>query len=134
MLTFAYIVGGWVYKDAYVIKRIKKKSIYFFNNHITIVIYIKGIHKHLVKSQVHKIRDFLKNSLEQMLKFTYLPTNAIVEKKIFGVGGFWKILYVIIRVGYGKCLRWLTRWVGGVKKGQKYAYVIFDYLLDHARN
>ena len=27
-----------------------------------------------------------------MLKFTYLPTNAIVEKKIFGVGGFSKIL------------------------------------------
>ena len=79
MLTFTYIVGGWVYEDAYAIKRIKK-SIYFFNNHYYYCI-IKWIHKHLVKSQVHKIRDFLKNSLEQMLKFTYLPTNAIVEKK-----------------------------------------------------
>ena len=37
--------------------------------------------------------------------------------------------YVIIRVGHGKCLRLLTRWVGGVKKGPKYAYVIFEWSL-----
>ena len=35
--------------------------------------------------------------------------------------------YVILIVGYGKCLRPITRWVGGVKKGQKYAYVIFEW-------
>ena len=37
--------------------------------------------------------------------------------------------YVIIRVGHGKCLRLLTRWVGGVKKGQKHAYVVFEWSL-----
>ena len=37
--------------------------------------------------------------------------------------------YVIIRVGHDKCLRLLTRWVGGVKKGQKHAYVIFEWSL-----
>ena len=37
--------------------------------------------------------------------------------------------YVIFRVGHGKCLCLLTRWVGGVKKGQKYAYVIFEWSL-----
>ena len=42
--------------------------------------------------------------------------------------GFQKY-YVIIRVGHGKCLRLLTRWVGGVKKGPKNAYVIFEWSL-----
>ena len=37
--------------------------------------------------------------------------------------------YVIFRVGYGKCLCPITRWVGGVKKGQKHAYVIFELSL-----
>ena len=37
--------------------------------------------------------------------------------------------YVILRVGHGKCLRLITRWVGGVKKGQKHAYVIFEWSL-----
>ena len=37
--------------------------------------------------------------------------------------------YVIVRVGQGKCLRPITRWVGGVKKGQTHAYVIFEWSL-----
>ena len=32
-------------------------------------------------------------------------------------------------MGHGKCLRPITRWVGGVKKGQKHAYVIFEWSL-----
>ena len=32
---------------------------------------------------------------------------------------------------HGKCLRPITRWVGGVKKGQKYAYVIFEWSLSN---
>ena len=48
--------------------------------------------------------------------------------------GFWKS-YVIFRVGHGKCLRPITRWVGGVKKGQKHAYVIFEWsLMDTKQN
>ena len=42
--------------------------------------------------------------------------------------------YVIFRVGRGKCLCWLTRWVGAVKKGQKYAYVILEWSLMYTRN
>ena len=38
--------------------------------------------------------------------------------------------YVIFRVGHGKCLHLLTRWVGGVKKGQKHSYVIFEWSLN----
>ena len=34
--------------------------------------------------------------------------------------------YVIDRVGRAKILCLLTRWVGGSKKGQKYAYVIYE--------
>ena len=34
--------------------------------------------------------------------------------------------FVIFRVGHGKCLHLITRWVGGVKKGPKHAYVIFE--------
>ena len=52
----------------------------------------------------------------------------MVKKQIMGWVGFQKY-YVIFRVGHGKCLRLLTRWVGGVKKGQKYAYVIFEWSL-----
>ena len=44
--------------------------------------------------------------------------------------GFQKC-YVIFRVGHVKCLRLLTRWVGGVKKGPKHAYVIFEWSLNH---
>ena len=42
--------------------------------------------------------------------------------------GFQKY-YVILRVGHGKCLRLITTWVGGVKKGQKHAYVILEWSL-----
>ena len=34
-----------------------------------------------------------------------------------------------VRLGHGKCLRLLTRWLGGVKKGLKHAYVIFEWSL-----
>ena len=39
--------------------------------------------------------------------------------------------YVIFQVGHGKCLRLITRWVGGVKKGPKHAYVIFEWSLSN---
>ena len=47
------------------------------------------------------------------------------------IGGGWvsQKCYVIVRVGHGKCLRPITRWVVGVKKGQKHAYVIFEWSL-----
>ena len=51
--------------------------------------------------------------------------DRIPVKKYFrGWVGFQKS-YVIFRVGHGKCLRW----VGGVKKDQKHAYVIFEWSL-----
>ena len=37
--------------------------------------------------------------------------------------------YVIFKVGHWKSLCLLTRWVGGLKKGQKHAYVIFEWSL-----
>ena len=51
----------------------------------------------------------------------------MIEKNL-GWVGFQKS-YVIFRVGHDKWLRLLTRWVGGVKKGQKYAYVILEWSL-----
>ena len=42
--------------------------------------------------------------------------------------------YVIFRVGHGKSLRLITRWVGGVKKGPKHAYVIFEWSLRQLLN
>ena len=71
----------------------------------------------------YKSEIFVKNRMKQMLKFIYK-----FAKILLGWVGFPKS-YVIFRVGYGKCLRQLTRWVGGVKKGQKYAYVIFEWSL-----
>ena len=50
------------------------------------------------------------------------------QKKIMGWVGIQKY-YVILRVGHGKCLHLITRWVGGVKKGQKHAYVVFEWSL-----
>ena len=67
-----------------------------------------------------------------MLEFIYCLRLAIVEKKIWRWVGFPKS-YVICRVGHGKCLRLLTRWVGGVKKGQNYAYVILEWSLTRIR-
>ena len=49
-------------------------------------------------------------------------------KVSFGWVGF-KKSYVINRVGETKILCLLTRWVGGSKKGQKYAYVIYEWSL-----
>ena len=49
----------------------------------------------------------------------------MIEKNL-GWVGFQKS-YVIFRVCHGKCLRLLTRWVGGVKKGQNNDYVIFEW-------
>ena len=68
---------------------------------------------------------FLQESVLKVLKVMYLLVIALPKKKL-GWVGFQKS-YVIFRVGHGKCLRLLTRWVGGVKKGQKYAYVIFEW-------
>jgi hypothetical protein len=45
------------------------------------------------------------------------------RQKILRVGGFPKMFIV----GPGKCLRPITRWVGGVQKGQKHAYVILEW-------
>ena len=66
MLTFAYIVGGWVYEDAYVIKRIKQSYYYCI---------IKWIHKHLMKSQVHKIHKRLSKEQFGTNVKIYLFTN-----------------------------------------------------------
>ena len=52
----------------------------------------------------------------------------MVIKVTLGWVGF-KKSYVINRVGQAKILCLLTRWVGGSKKGQKYAYVIYEWSL-----
>ena len=129
--TYLYLTGGLM-GLARCLRNQKNKRFKIFLQQLLYYCSIKCIHKYLMKSQVHKIRDFLKDSIEQMLKFTYLATNAIVEKKIsLRWVGFQKS-YVIFRVGHGKCLRPLTRWVGGVKKGQKHAYLIFEWSLTYS--
>ena len=50
------------------------------------------------------------------------------QKCFMGWVGF-QNYYIILRVGHGKCLRPITRWVGEVKKGQNHAYVIFEWSL-----
>ena len=49
-------------------------------------------------------------------------------KVTLGWVGFEKS-YVINRVGQVKILFLLTTWVGGSKKGHKYAYVIYEWSL-----
>ena len=63
-----------------------------------------------------------------MLKFIYLPTNAIVEKKIFGVGGFLKILRNY-QSGLWQMLTLAYKVGGWGEKRPKYAYVIFEWSL-----
>ena len=120
-------MGGWGWPNTYVclqsgwvglgrcLRNQKNKKINIFLQQSFYYCNIKWIHKHLVISQVHKIRNFLKNSLEQMLKLLIYQPIPLLKKICLGWVGFQKS-YVIITVGYGKCLRWLTRWVGGVKK------------------
>ena len=85
--------------------------------------------KYLVKSQVHTNQRFLKEKDGSNVKI-YLFTNQCHCGKKLGWVDFPKS-YVIFRVGHGKYLRLLTRWVGGVKKGLKYAYMIFERSLMH---
>ena len=68
-----------------------------------------------------------------ILRFEMKPplvfTHCHFWKSIFwGWVGFQKS-YVIFRVGHDKWLRVLTRWMGGVKKGHKYANVILKWSL-----
>ena len=49
-----------------------------------------------------------------------------MEKNLLGVVGLQKIASNL-EGGFPKILRLLTRWVGGSKKGQKYAYVIYEW-------
>ena len=79
--------------------------------------------KYLVKSQVHTNQRFLKEKDGTNVKI-YLFTNQCHCGKKIGVGGFSKILR-----NFQSWLWQLTRWGGGVKKGQKYAYVIFEWSL-----
>ena len=51
-----------------------------------------------------------------------------MKKKFARWVGF-KKSYVIYGEGFKKSYVLLTRWVGGSKKGQKYAYVIFEWSL-----
>ena len=50
------------------------------------------------------------------------------QKCFVGWVGF-QNYYILLRVGHGKCLRPITRWMGEVKKGQNHAYVIFEWSL-----
>ena len=54
--------------------------------------------------------------------------NVILSEKKAEWVGFQKN-YVILKVGHKKWLCLITRWVVGVKKGQKDAYVIFEWSL-----
>ena len=59
----------------------------------------------------------------------FLPNSEIWDEATFTHCHCWKKIswegvgfqkpYLIFRVGHGKCLRLLTRWVGGVKNGHK---------------
>ena len=61
------------------------------------------------------------------MRHPVFTTNAIV-KKIFGVGGFLKIL-CNYQSGLWQMLTLAYRVGGWGKKGQKYAYVIFEWSL-----
>ena len=54
---------------------------------------------------------------------------AVIKKKKFGGWLGSQKSYIIFKVGNGKCLRLLTRWVGEVKKGHKHAYIMFEWSL-----
>ena len=68
------------------------------------------------------------NTSDQQQEISFFESIGKSDFFLSGWVGFQKY-YVIIRVGHGRCLCLLTRWVGGVKKGQKNAYVIFEWSL-----
>ena len=127
MLTFAYKVGGWVGVA---------KCLHNHKNHQK-----KRTNRPRRKAagfcdMFKKWNSWKKYTWKQTkisyrnmvwFKNKFLRQLRITVKKIFmGWVGFRKS-YVIYRLGHGKCLRPITRWVGGVKKGQKHAYVIFEW-------
>ena len=69
--------------------------------------------------QQRKGYSFFLRSFKWLLSKAYIKNLSIERRK----------KYVILKVGHRKWLRPLTRWVGGLKKGQKRAYVIFEWSL-----
>ena len=67
-------------------------------------------------------------AFSEYMNFKKMADSGSRQKNSREWVGFQKS-YVIVRVGHGKCLRPITRWVGGVKKGQNNAYVIFEWSL-----
>ena len=132
MLMLAYMVGGWGWQDAYVIKRIIKstKFIKFSSNNSSNVCKQPAI----VQSRV--ILLLCKINSEISWKLMCIKTRLLHIAMWWGNRGWvgFRKSYVIFRVGHGKCLRPITRWVGGVKKGQKHAYVIFEWSLSMSNN
>ena len=94
--------------------KVQEQSYFYFNT------------KYLVKSQVNTNLRFFKEQDGKNVKIYSFTMQCHCQKIFLGWVGFQKS-YVIFRVGHGKCLRMLTRWVGGEKKGQKHAYVIFEW-------
>ena len=62
-----------------------------------------------------------------MQKFENGGTSMEIKVMLGWVG--FKKSYIINRVGQVKILCLLKSWVGGSKKGQKYAYVIYEWSL-----
>ena len=79
-----------------------------------------------VKSKVEILQNFV--GFSEYMNFKKMADSGLREKNFREWVGFQKS-YVIVGVGHGKCLRPITRWVGGVKKGQNNAYVIFELSL-----
>ena len=107
MLTFAYKVGGWVWQNAYVIPNCNLLHQKTLNNIFSC-----------------KVRDYFSSDDSHHFCREEFRNEFDFREWV----GFQKS-YVIFRVGHGKCLRPITRWVGGVKKGQKHAYGIFEWSL-----
>ena len=64
------------------------------------------------------------------------PSEKTAKKIYIGLkkvayGILWLTLGETFRVGHGKCLHLLVRWVGGLKKGHKHTYVIFEWSLTY---
>ena len=129
MLMFAYKVGGWVWQNAYVITKITKKDQ---------IVIGERLHEFALFEFLRERNSEMKEILNKYKKFgeavkfrSHIGKWLIQDRgqKIFMEGVGFRKSYVIVRVGHGKCLRPITKWVGGVKKGQKNAYVIFEWSL-----
>ena len=149
MLTFAYMVGGWVKANTYVSKILEITRTFDILGETFLIIsqphlnfrtnfrlQNRFLHRKVDKIRAKPYADCITctnpyttpATINKIFSFKNLKRGHF-DSNLLGVGGFQEILRNL-QGGSSKILCLLTRWVGGSKKGPKHACVIYEWSLE----